>query len=261
MAKIKKLDYILDLGGVITSNLHMVKRGLLFRSSHLSKLDEDGMNKLFSRHPLKRVIDLRTDDEVKQNPEENLLPKGVKYYHLPTADDSANPAVNKENRLDILTSLVNMEGGIYAHITSLYRKIVSTELAINSYRQIFHILLDNKDNEPIVYHCTQGKDRTGILTLLILSALGVSKSTCINVYMRFNHFGVFRRIAIFLGMNVAVSPRKALALNRILTAKRKYILAAINEIETKYGSINNYLHNQIGLTDEDIINLRKQYVS
>ena len=83
----------------------------------------------------------------------------------------------------------------------------------------------------------------------------------INVYLSFNRYGVFRRIAIFLGMNLVVSPRKAVALNALLTAKRKYINAAIDEINQKFGSLDLYIKNIIGLTDEDIKKLRKQYVN
>lgn len=261
MIKIKKLDYIDDLGGTITSNLHTLKHGLLYRSSHLSKLDEENIDKLFSRYPLKNIIDLRTVEEIKQAPEKEKLPTGVNYYHFPLADDKANPAVNKDNRLDILNELVKLEGGVKSHITKLYRIVATSEMAIASYKEIFQLLLNNKNNEAFDFHCTQGKDRTGILIILILYVLGVSLNMAINVYLSFNKYGVFRRIAIFLGMNLVVSPRKAVALNALLTAKRKYINAAIDEINQKFGSLDLYIKNIIGLTDEDIKKLRKQYVN
>ena len=261
MSKIKKLDYIDDLGGIMTTDFHFIKHGLLYRSSHLSKLDEENINELFSRYPLKRIIDLRTVEEIAQSPEKEKLPEGVKYYHLPLADDTANPAVNKENRLDILNELVKLEGGVKTHITNLYRIVATSDMAIASYKEVFNLLLHNENNEAFDFHCTQGKDRTGILILLILYALGVSINNAINVYLSFNSYGVFKRIAIFLGMNVVVSPRKAVALNALLTAKRKYINAALDEINKKFGSLDLYLSNIIGLSNEDIQQLRKQYVN
>ena len=94
-----------------------------------------------------------------------------------------------------------------------------------------------------------------------LISIALSLNMAINVYLSFNKYGVFRRIAIFLGMNLVVSPRKAVALNALLTAKRKYINAAIDEINQKFGSLDLYIKNIIGLTDEDIKKLRKQYVN
>ena len=62
-------------------------------------------------------------------------------------------------------------------------------------------------------------------------------------------------------MNPEMSPKKAVALNALLTAKRKYINAALDEINKKFGSLDLYLSNIIGLSNEDIQQLRKQYVN
>ncbi len=259
MKKIKKLTYIHDLGGINTSNLHHLKHGLLFRSSNLSKIDEEGLKNLDEIYKVRNVIDLRTDDEINQQPED-FVSSRLNYMHMPLLTNEENPAVNRLNRLDILSDLIKLPGGVKAHMKGLYRTLVTSPKAINMYREIFKMLLNNNNGESFLFHCTQGKDRTGVLIYLILIVLGVSNERAKETYLSFNHRSFFKRIAIFLGMNIAVSPRKAVALNRCLVAKRIYINSAIEEIDIKFGGINAYIKNQIGLSEEDIKKLRKMYV-
>ena len=259
MKKIKKLSYIHDLGGINTSNLRYLKHGLLFRSSNLSKIDEEGLNQLVSQYNIRNVIDLRTEDEISQQPEDFISSK-LNYLHMPSLTNEENPAVNRLNRMDILTDLIRLPGGVKAHMKNLYRILVSSERSRNVYRKFFNMLLHNDNNEAYLFHCTQGKDRTGVLLYLLLVVLGVSSQRAITTYLSFNSRTRFKRIAIFLGMNIAVSPRKAVALNRCLTAKRIYIHSAIDEINVKFGGINNYIREELGLSEDDIALLRKKYV-
>lgn len=259
MKKVKKVNYIHDLGGITTSNLHHLKHGLLFRSGNLSKIDDEGLRTLVDNYHIDNVIDLRTDDEVNQQPEE-FISKAVNYLHMPLLTNEENPAVNRLNRLDILSDLIKLPGGVKTHMKGLYRTLVSSPKAIKVYQQLFKMLLNNKDKKSFLFHCTQGKDRTGVLIFLLLKVLGVSTERAKKTYLSFNRRSFFKRVAIFLGMNIAVSPRKAVALNRCLTAKRVYINSAIEEIDVKFGGIENYIKNYLLVSDEDMQTLRTMYV-
>ncbi len=257
--KIKKLAYIHDLGGILTKDGLVIKHHKLIRSSNLSKINSEGVDRLADNFKVKRVIDLRTEEEIKQNPEDFITTR-IEYLHLPSLTNEQNPAINKLNRLEILDALVHLKGGVKAHMKKLYRTLVNSKKAQNVYKEVFKNLLDDSNDGAILYHCTQGKDRTGVLTYLILSALGVSSITASNVYMSFNRRSILKRVAIWIGMNVAVSPRKAVALNNCLIARRIYINSAIEELDTQYNGVENYLKNQIGLSDEDITKLRNKYL-
>ena len=139
MKKIKKLTYIHDLGGINTSNLHHLKHGLLFRSSNLSKIDEEGLKNLDEIYKVRNVIDLRTDDEINQQPED-FVSSRLNYMHMPLLTNEENPAVNRLNRLDILSDLIKLPGGVKAHMKGLYRTLVTSPKAINMYREIFKML-------------------------------------------------------------------------------------------------------------------------
>ena len=195
--KIKKLAYIHDLGGILTKDGLVIKHHKLIRSSNLSKINSEGVDRLADNFKVKRVIDLRTEEEIKQNPEDFITTR-IEYLHLPSLTNEQNPAINKLNRLEILDALVHLKGGVKAHMKKLYRTLVNSKKAQNVYKEVFKNLLDDSNDGAILYHCTQGKDRTGVLTYLILSALGVSSITASNVYMSFNRRSILKRVAILV---------------------------------------------------------------
>ena len=96
--------------------------------------------------------------------------------------------------------------------------------------------------------------------MLILTALGVNRDRITNIYLSFNNRARLKRTAYFLGMNIRFTWKKAVALNDTLTAKRLYLRTAIDEIESKYGSILDYLHNEVRISDSDIAKLRQIYL-
>ena len=259
MRHVKNVDYIHDFGGVRTLDGHFLKPKLLFRSANLSALTEEEIDLLVNKYNVTHVIDLRTIDEMKYKPEDFISPK-IAYHPLPLVSNEMNPAVTKENRIQILNDLVALPGGMRGHILDLYRYMINVQQAKDGYHKVFEYLLSNNGNEGFLFHCTQGKDRTGIVMMLVLSALGVGLETIYQLYMSFNHRARFKRAAYFLGMNIRFTFEKAIALNDTLTAKRLYLRTAIDEIKSKYSSILEYLHNEVKISDEDIAKLRRIYL-
>ena len=147
------------------------------------------------------------------------------------------------------------------HILQLYGEVVTSDLSIQGYKSIFKLLLENNDGGGFLFHCTQGKDRTGITIMLILSALGVSRDIITKIYLSFNNRARLKRTAYFLGMNIVFSLKQAVALNNTLIARKLYINEAYKVIENKFGGVNQYLSNVIGLADSDIQKLKNKFLT
>ena len=260
MKQIKNLAYIHDLGGTKTSSGQRIKPHLLYRSAHLSEIDEKAVDRLANELNIKHVIDLRTDEEVSHRPEDFISSK-ISYHHIPLLDQEVNPVVTKENRVQILNDLIASEGGMVGHSLRLYTKVFTSELSIKGYKEIFKLMLESGENDGFLFHCTQGKDRTGMIILLILSVLGVSQDRIINIYLSFNNRARLKRTAYFLGMNIIFSLKQAVALNNTLVARKKYIEVAYQAINDSFGGIDNYIHNVIGLTDNDINKLKNKFLT
>ena len=260
MKQIKNLAYIHDLGGTKTIDGKMIKPHLLYRSAHLTEINEKDVNRLSNELNIKHIIDLRTDEEIEHRSEE-FVSKQIQYHHIPLLNQEVNPVVTKENRVQVLNDLIAGEGGMIGHITRLYKELVVSKMSIDGYKEIFDLLLNENDNDGFLIHCTQGKDRTGLAIALILTALGVSKDRIIKIYLSFNNRARLKRTAYFLGMNIIFSLKQAIALNNTLVARKKYIEVAYQAINDSFGGIDNYIHNVIGLTDNDINKLKNKFLT
>ena len=256
--KIKNTTYIKDLGNIKTADGHRVRNDLLYRSSNLAGLTKEEVYLLHKNH-IRYVCDFRTEEEHDLKPE-LIDVKDIDYVHLPLVENQENPMITKENRLKILKDIVYNRGGVKKYMRNFYSTLVDNDIAIASYKEFFNILLRCQDNEAVIFHCTQGKDRTGVGLMLLLSALGVKKETIVKKYLSYNRITWFFRCSVYLGMFLTKGVRLANGLNDILRAMRSYILASYATIDQKYQGMDNYLRNIIGLTNENIDALKAKYV-
>lgn len=257
---IKSLQYFRDLGGIKNKNGEALKTGSLFRTCELSKVSDEDKKYILNDLNVGVCIDFRAPAEVAIQEDVLKKEKGIIYKHIAVCNDEENPVVTKKNRIGILKLRNKEKGGMDGHLTRLYRLIISSPRAQKGYREAFDTLLDNKNQKAVVYHCTQGKDRTGIFSMLILIALGFSKESIIRDYMGYNNYHRLKRFWIFVGMFIVFfSFNKAYGLDAALKSKRKYIEAAFDEMK-KFGTPIEYLKNQIGIKDEEISLLKELYL-
>ena len=254
VVRIKGISYIEDLGHIKDGDKH-IKSHLLYRSSHLAKITDKGIDKL-KRLNIKNVIDLRTDEEV--NIKIEKLDKDINYFHIPLLNNEDNPAVTKETRLSVLLNRSKEEGGTRGYMTRFYPLMLVNQKSKAGYRKIFDILL--KAEGGVDFHCTQGKDRTGIVLVLLLSALGVNKNTIIREYMAYNRINRFFNFYVTLGMFITKGVKLTRSLRNLLFARHCYIEAAYQYLEKRYQGALNYLKEEIHLNDEEIKLLREKYV-
>lgn len=231
-----------DLGGYAAGNQQTAWRKL-FRSQGLAQLT-DGDLAILREIGVKTVIDFRSDSEVETAP--SRLPEGVKIVRLPIS--TANP----NDTAPSLTSRI--AGGdvdslqAIAYMEQINRGFVNDFAA--QYSDFFKILLQ-PDAYPVVFHCSAGKDRTGLAAALTLSALGVDRNTVIEDYLLTNAYFVPSSI----GMQA--SPQAMPAMRQLWGVRESYLLAALDEINAKYGSMDNYLQQTLGVGDAEKTQLKK----
>jgi protein-tyrosine phosphatase len=125
-----------------------------------------------------------------------------------------------------------------------YRQLVSLSSAKKSYRKLFLTLGDQKQL-PALFHCTGGKDRTGWAAAAFLTLLGVPRETVMEDYLRSNDYILpmnQKVIDAFVeaGGDPSIPPA-------IQGAKKEYLEAAFDEVETKYGTIEKYFSQGLGI--------------
>ena len=251
----KRVDFLRDLGGFHAGGKR-VRYGVLYRSSDFSETSPKIRKRLEALFGESVVIDLRSPSEVAAEPEERLLGE---YIHNPPLGDDNNPAVTRKTRMRILKKHMSSEGGAKGHLVRIYQRLIRLPEAIASYRKTFDILLH--EAKTIVWHCTQGKDRTGMTSALILAALGVDWAEIREDYLYFNKTCKTKNFWISVAMTTLLfSRKKAKSLYHLLSAQPEYIDGALAAIESDYGSVDGYLHKAIGLSDKDILALREKYL-
>jgi len=233
-----------DLGGYQTADGATVARELVYRSNQLSGISEDDMQKLAGLG-LKNACDLRTAEERKKRPEE--LPPGVKYVVLDVLADSpqAGPAQLEKLMQNPKEANATLGGGkVEEGFKKSYREFVTLPSAQREFRKLF-LLLADREQLPALFHCTTGKDRTGWAAAALLTLLGVPREQVMEDYLRSNDF-IIPAYQKVIDDFVAGGGDKEIPL-AILGVKKEYLDAAFDEMESKYGTIEKYFSEGLGI--------------
>ena len=176
-----------DLGGVGDG---LVPQGLFLRSGKLSILAPDECAELCKRFNIKCIIDLRTSVEVAEFPDP--LPDGVVYLQVPLLKDAA-VGITHETGSDPMTIIRNLRKHpeklreMIPDFKQLYTDIVTDEYSRSQLDKVVETLRKNAEKGICtLYHCTAGKDRTGIVSMALLKSYGVSNEEILDDYMRTN---------------------------------------------------------------------------
>ncbi len=232
-----------DLGGIRTSDDRQVRWGLLYRSGHLHKLKSRGANDL-NNLGIRTVVDLRTDGEVEEKPDRLPEASGIDYRHIPISGITSEDLERTEHDIREQTPAEFDGAGKMTLVMSKFAIEGAGDFA-----QIFGLLLDER-NYPLLYHCSAGKDRTGLLTALILSSVGVPRDVIFDEYLLSNYFRYDRiernaRVgAWFVGIDPASS-------RPIMNVEAAYLQSSFDAIDREYGSVDSYLEEGLGLTPSD----------
>ena len=160
-----------DLGGFTTSDGRRVVHGKLFRSDGLDLLTGED-KAILTAIPIKTVVDFRSDEEQRRHPD--LLPDSVdRYVPFPITPGTIRPS----NIYEMSSSSTDNR-----LMQDIYRMLVSDEASLSQYRQFFRLLQDG-DGLPLLFHCSAGKDRTGLAAALIFSALAVGEEDIMRDYL------------------------------------------------------------------------------
>ena len=192
-----------DLGNVGGG---IVPQCLFLRSGKLCILTPDECAELCKRFNIKCVIDLRTSVEAAEFPDP--LPDGVEYLQIPLLKDAA-VGITHETGSDPMTIIKNLRKHpeklmeMIPDFKQLYTDIVTDEFSRNQLYKVVSTLKQNADKGVCtLYHCTAGKDRTGIVSMALLKSYGVSDDVIIKDYMRTNRNAFWPTIKKCIGIGL-----------------------------------------------------------
>lgn len=227
-----------DIGGLKTQDGKTVRWGKIFRSDNLSRLESGEFEKFNEMH-IKTVYDLRTDHEIKGR--EDHLPANVKYLHTPTVQDREGEIAKL--RAKVISGQIS-EAQANEQTVRFYQDAVSVN--VTAMREIIRQITDS--NKPVLYHCSAGKDRTGIVSALILSILNVDRQTIVNEYLLSNYYRKKKTEKMLGKAKLAKIIKPKMDLNAIkvfMTVDESFINATFDVIDKTYGGIDLFIKNQL----------------
>lgn len=247
-----KIVNLRHLGGYVTSDGRRVKDNLIYRSGNLSignKKLEEKLNQLM----IVSVYDLRSTLEAKK--ERYELPSNIKYNHYP-----------------ILISLEGFFNNLNLDLTSSkeafnllenedFMTDINKEMA--RHPEMFgNIIKDiiKWDGKAVLFHCSAGKDRTGVLSALILLSLGVSQNDIVENYLLSNEYrkedieSEFERLD-----NSGMTFDEINKIKDMIIVKKEY-LESFLKIVNEHGSFEDYVNEKLGLTSKEIEKLKELFL-
>lgn len=252
-----------DLGGIKTKDGKTVRTGLLLRTAFLVNASEDDLNRLSQDYGVCKVIDLRSSFEIGQQPDKPV--PGAEYSHVEII--TLNGHLFKGMHAFAKTSS-SFEEGMAKFIMTPAAKMICDGFYVSfvddpecqeSLGVFFRELLACKGT--VLWHCTQGKDRTGLCAALLLYALGVSREAVMKDFLLSNEY--YTRDIEVVGSYVRRLGGGDEEMNCVMTlvgVNEQAFLDAMDLIDDNYGGADAFLRNQLHVSDADIQELRRRYL-
>lgn len=225
-----------DLGGIAGADGKYVTWGKFIRADEMNMLTKEDLAYL-SSIPVTTVVDFRRNEEKEFS--RDRIPESVKnLFHLAIDPGRLDPETLQ--KFERATTAEEM-------FLSMHSGMLRSEDVLSQYRKFFH-LVQNPDLLPILFHCTAGKDRTGMATVLLLSALGVDYPLILENYLASNRY-----LAGKYGSLMEENPQ----LVPLFVVKAEYLSLVMESIEENYLSMENFLEDVL---EVDIKRMRELYL-
>lgn len=244
-----------DLGGYPTKDGRYIKKRCLIRSGELLKMAEDDKKILFEDYQIKTIIDFRTGMERASKPDpeyqgvENIFNSILSEEVMGISTGDSSPS---QTPVDMFIShAAGLRENPRPFIDQLYRDLVRDPFTVEHYRLFFDILLEKAPHGAVLWHCSAGKDRVGIGTALLLTALGVERSIVFADYVKTNECMKDEIEALAkLAFEKTGDEQTAEAVRILDSVSEEYLIHAFEVIEDEFGTIDQYLEQEIGVDEK-----------
>lgn len=240
-----------DLGGYKTSDGRSVKKGIFYRSAHLTNLSQEDIDTL-KKLNIKHIFDYRNDDEAEKNPSTEI--ENIKNIRIPALKMPST----ESDEFDSVEAMIDEffeKGMAYNRMKESYYQLpVNNE----SYKNLINLVKD-PNMLPILSHCTAGKDRTGVGCSIILMLLGVPREDIIKEYLKSEDY-VKEFIGEFLSFRPDLSHIPEEKLRYMFGVYEDYIKECFKRIDEMYKSPEEYICSEFNITEKELEEIRNTYL-
>lgn len=239
-----------DLGGYTTGDDRHVKWGKLYRSgtfAEASRADLAGLSVL----ELETFIDFRSSLEKAEEPNRLPDPPGFTVVEIPVLDDGNKALVGEImdrvesgdfDGFDPNQAMLMANRQFAGEFTPQFKEFVHTVLAA--------------DGAPVLWHCSAGKDRSGFAAAILLRILGVPQETIMRDYMASKAPALEARTGQLRMLELIKGEEAARKLTILMGVEEAWLRAGFAQLDTTWGSFDNYVEKGLQLSADDIQRLR-----
>ena len=254
-----------DLGGMVGAGGHTVRPHRLLRTAHLHDASAADLARLHEEYNLARIFDFRSLGEAEALPDQDV--QGATHHLLPTIDLSAEKLteqpIPQEAFLDLEAHIVNYS--FYPEVqkmaANMYPSLIRSEYSQLQYATFLRLIIESPEDSGMLWHCFQGKDRTGWGAAFVLSALGVEREAIIADFDLSNT--AYRSLVAKLNTEIDArggGEKEKEVILAFMGVSTPNFIRTLDLIDREFGGMIAYLHEQLFLTHEDIQILRKRYL-
>ncbi len=265
-----------QLGGYINKDGRAIKQNVLLRTGNLSHITDSGIEALQNKYNVSDIMDFRYDRELNPNTIDREI-EGVVSHSIPMSATRDHAAQVFSQNPELFAQLQKLQRNAGTPEGSIAMTIFQAEVgvlnakkhieyfesdeAVEYYRDVFDVFLNKPEDSAILFHCAGGKDRTGMISMLILAALDFDKDIMMQDYLMTNIANA-DKIAQLTAAAEAYTDDPELRYNIIFgSAVYPEIMETnIDDFTEQYGSVKNFLRERVGLTDDDFAKLRELYL-
>ncbi len=239
--RVEGVHNIRDLGGYPLAEGGVTREQVLIRASGLDQVPASAQQQLID-YGVKTVIDLRDEWEVEHYPNVFARSTAVEYVNLPMIG-------SKLSNSDVWKAELQS----CQHLHEMYARFLD-----RCQKQIGAIVSAIAESPAVtIFHCYAGKDRTGIITALVLGTVGVSEQLIVEDYAASSAQlavlkAMWRANALQVGSDLEI-------LERDIASETGTMVETLAHLRQQYGGISDYLR-RCGVSDDHLAQLRNRLV-
>jgi protein tyrosine/serine phosphatase len=237
-----------DIGGYRGAGGRPVRMGRIYRSAMTHHITPTGLTALRDRFGIRMVLDLRNADELQQDGVAPFADHGIGYHNAPVGAETVMTPEQRSERMQRIAAGDVDWGEMYAQMTGRESE---------AFRTLFELAATDL-HTPLVFHCTGGRDRTGVAAALLHSVLGVADDDIAQDYALTGallrpHVHRFRRHIEMFGMDEE-------RWGRLVDTDGDAMLQYLGRLRREHGSPEAYVRS-IGVDEETLAAVRERLLA
>lgn len=254
-----------DLGEMIGAGGRQIRPHRILRTAHLHDASPEDLRRLHEEYNLVRVFDFRSLGEAEALPDQPV--EGATHHLLPTIDLSAEKLteqpIPQEAFLDLETHIVNYSfyPEVQAMAANMYPSLIRSEYSQLQYATFLRLIVESPEDGGVLWHCFQGKDRTGWGAAYLLFALGVDREAVIADFDLSNE--AYRSLVERLDQEIirrGGGEAEMEVVQAFMGVSTANFIRTLDLIDREFGGMMSYLHNELMLSPDDIHLLRRRFL-